>query len=250
MLGTDQGKISHIESGRIGVSEERIRKLAAFYHCTDERLLGALCAMARERRGQFWWDAYRGTVSTHYVDIAEMEHHATGMHSLQIVTVPAVLQTEDYMRALFRGSLWPLTDDQVDRFTEFRMRRKVIFDRDDPPRLEAFVHETALRMRFGGRKVARGQLGHLMEISRQPYVGLRVVPFTNEKFYDMTRPVLYASGVVNQLDTVTLDGPLGHHTLYAEVELAAYWALFEHAAKVSLDYEESRLLIHHIAREL
>ena len=76
MLGTDQGKISHIESGRIGVSEERIRRLAAFYECTDEALLSALCAMARERRGQFWWDEYRGKLAPRYLDIAELEHHA------------------------------------------------------------------------------------------------------------------------------------------------------------------------------
>ncbi|GAA3869593.1 helix-turn-helix domain-containing protein [Streptomyces sedi] len=250
MLGTDQGKISHIESGRIGVSEERIRKLADFYGCVDEALLEALCAIAREHRGQFWWDEYRGTLASQYLAVAELEHHATAMRTLQTVTVPGLLQTEDYARALFKGGLPEPTEEQIDVRVAHRMRRKAVLDRDDPPEFCAYLHEAALHMRFGGRKVARRQLETLMEAADSPRVTVRVIPFTNEDFYEVTQPMLYIHGVVPQLDTVLVDGPTGGGLLGADEELAHYRVFFGRATARSLEPEESRQLIHHIARML
>lgn len=250
MLGTDQGKISHIESGRIGVSEERIRKLATFYSCSDSALLDALCAIAREHRGQFWWDEYRGILAPGFLDVAELEHHAVAIKTLQTVSVPGLLQTPDYARALFRGVIPPLPTEEVEVRTEHRMRRKIILECDDPPPFTAILHEAALRMRFGGRHVVKAQLEQLMEASRWPGVSVRVVPFTNVDFFEATQPVTYVTGVVSQLDTVQIDGPIGGGYLYAEAQLASYRAYFERAVNVSLDPEASRQLIHHIAREL
>ncbi len=51
LLSTDQAKISHIESGRIGVSVERLTRLATFYSCDDAALIDSLCAIATEHRG-------------------------------------------------------------------------------------------------------------------------------------------------------------------------------------------------------
>ncbi len=249
MLGTDQGKISHIESGRIGVSEERILRLATFYECADQALLDALCAIARERRGQYWWDEYRGILAPRFLDIAEMEHHSVGLRTVQTVSMPGLLQTRDYALALFRGSP-ELQDEEVEARTEHRMRRQELLEREEPPRLEAVIHEAALRMRFGGRKVARAQLEHLMRVAELPHVTVRVVPFTNEEFFEMTQPVVYATGVVPQLDTVQIDGPLGGRYLDADAQLAGYRTFLGRTDDVSLDPAESRQLVHHIAREL
>jgi transcriptional regulator with XRE-family HTH domain len=249
MLGTDQGKISHIESGRIGVSEERLRRLAAFYECKDEALLCALSTIARERRGQHWWDEYRSILAPRFMDIAEMEHHAVALRTVQTVTMPGLLQIEDYARALFSSS-GRLSGEEIDARTEHRMRRQDILDRDDPPVLEATIHEAALRMRFGGRAVARRQLEHLMEVGERRNVTVRVVPFTNEEFYEMTQAVIYADGVVPQLDTVQIDGPIGGRYLDSDAQIAAYRRFLSRTGSVSLDREESRQLIYHIAREM
>ncbi|RKN41733.1 helix-turn-helix domain-containing protein [Streptomyces hoynatensis] len=250
MLGTDQGKISHIESGRIGVSEDRIRKLATFYECSDQALLDALCAIAREHRGQFWWDEYRGILAPSWLDTSELEHHAVSMQILQTVSVPGLLQTEDYARTLFHGGVVELPREEIEARTEHRMRRKVVLERDNPPPFDVFLHEAALRMRFGGRKVARAQLEQLMLDSERPHITVRVIPFTNEEYFEATQPVLYAYGVVPQLDTVQVDAPIGGFFLDAEATLARYRLFFGRALKVSLDPDESRNLIHHIAREL
>ncbi|SFB93683.1 helix-turn-helix domain-containing protein [Streptomyces aidingensis] len=250
LIGTDQSKMSNIEAGYRAISEERIRRLAAYYACTDAALIEALCAMAGERRGKRWWDEYRGILSPDFLDVAELEHHATYLRSVQIVSIPGLLQTEDYAEALFRGGIPPLPEEEVRVRTEYRMRRKVFFERPDSPPLQAIIHEAALRMRFGGRQVVRNQLEHLIESSRSPAVDVRVVPFTNERFIEATQPVVYAGGVVPHLDTVHMDSPYGGRFADAETVLENYRAFFDHALRAALDPEESRQLIHHIAREL
>ncbi|MFM9368054.1 helix-turn-helix domain-containing protein [Streptomyces sp. Da 82-17] len=250
MVSTDQAKISHIEAGRIGVSEERIRKLSVFYACDDEALIEALCAISREHRGQHWRDDYRGVLAPGFLDIAELEHHATHLRCLQPATFPGVLQTKEYARALFAGVIPPLPEDEVEARVEHRMKRRDILERDDPPRFEAIVHESALRMRVGGRKVAREQLEHLLSVSESPGLTVRVIPFTSEDFVEVTQTVMYAGGIVPQLDTVHIDTPFGGGFLDAAADLSRYRTLLDVAEQAALSPEESRSFIHHVAREL
>ncbi|MFJ1599920.1 helix-turn-helix transcriptional regulator [Streptomyces sp. SID3212] len=250
LLSTDQAKISHIEAGRIGVSEERIRTLAIFYACDDSALIEALCGIAREHRGQYWWDEYRGVLAPGFLNIAELEHHAQYLRYLQPVTFPGILQTEDYARTVFNSALPRLPAEEVEARVEHRMRRRSIFDRENPPDVEAIVHEAALRMRVGGRKVARKQLEHLMEMSERPDIMLRVVPFANEDFFLLTQTVLYAGYAVPQLDTVHIDNPYDGRLLDAAAELEKNRTLLDFAEQASLEPAESRSFIHHIAREL
>lgn len=250
LLGVDQARMSNIEAGRMGISGERIRRLATFYACADTVLVEALCAIAEERRGQFWWDEYRGILAPGFLDVAEMEHHAVYLRSMQAMVIPGLLQTEDYARALFRSIVPPLSTEEVDARVEHRMRRQAILVREEPVRLTATIHEAAVRMRFGGRKVARAQLESLMEMSGGEPITLRVVPFTNERFVETTDQIAYAGAAVDRLDTVQVDNIVGGHFLDAEAELQRYRKLLDNAESVALEASESRQLIHHIAREL
>lgn len=250
LLGNDQAKMSHIEGGRLGISEERVRRLATFYSCDDASLVDALCAITSEQRGTYWWDAYRGILAPGFLDIAELEHHAVNLRSMQTVSLPGVFQTEEYARTVFEGHLPRLPAEEVESRVEHRMKRRVIFDREEPPEFTALIHEAALRMRFGGRKVARRQLDYLMQVAEWPTVTVRVVPFTSEDFIEATQPVLYASGFVPQLDTVQVDAAFGGRYVNADAELRKYRNLLDVAQSASLGAEESHQLIHHIAREL
>ncbi|MFD4835300.1 helix-turn-helix domain-containing protein [Streptomyces uncialis] len=250
LLSVAQPKMSQIESGRTGVSEERVRRLASFYQCDDGQLVDALCGMTREHRGQFWFDEYRGILHPSFLDVAELEWHARALQSLHSLTLPGLLQTGQYARTLFE-SVWPrLLSDELEARVEHRLRRALILDREDPPPFLAIIHEAALRMRFGGRFVVRDQLLHLLKMSEHPAVSVRVVPYSCEDFIEVTQPVLYASGPVSQLDTVQADSPIGTHLLDAEFELKKCRALMRIAEHASLDADQSRQLIRDIAREL
>ncbi|MFI0258691.1 Scr1 family TA system antitoxin-like transcriptional regulator [Streptomyces sp. NPDC017056] len=52
-------------------------------------------------RSKGWWDEYRGKIPPDFLDVAEFEHHATSLRTLQTVHIPGLFQTEDHARALF-----------------------------------------------------------------------------------------------------------------------------------------------------
>ncbi|QEU93529.1 helix-turn-helix domain-containing protein [Streptomyces kanamyceticus] len=249
LLGGNQAQISHIEAGRWGVSAARVRQLAVHYEASHGELLDALCAMAEER-GKQWWDEYRGVLAPGFLDVAELEYRAASLRSLQTVTLPGILQTEDYVRAIYGGHIPVLPADEVELRVEFRTRRQQIFARADPPSFEAFIHEAALRMRFGGGKVTRAQLSHLRAASEWPSVKVRVIPFANEEFIEATQPVLYAGGPVSELDTARVSGALGGHSLGTDAGLKKYRTLFAVADRTALGVKASRQLIHDIEKEL
>ncbi|MEU6822786.1 helix-turn-helix transcriptional regulator [Streptomyces atriruber] len=250
LLSTDAARISNTEAGRLGISEERIRKLATFYQCDDEPLITALCDISAERRGTHWFDEYRGILAPGWLDIAELEFHSTALRSMQSTTMPGPFQTENYSRALFEGVRPHLPADEVEARVAHRLKRREVFGHASSPTYEAILHEAALRMRWGGRKVAREQLEFLIEVSHMESVRVRVIPFTNESFIEVTQPVMYADGVVPQLDTVQIDSAFGGRFLDAEADLKKYSALINIAEDASLSEIESRQLIHHIAREM
>ncbi|MCX4548979.1 helix-turn-helix domain-containing protein [Streptomyces sp. NBC_01267] len=250
LISTDQAKISHIEAGRTGIGEDRIRRLASFYACDDHALIEALCAISREHRGQFWWDEYRGVLAPGFLNIAEMEHHARHMQCLQSVTLPGLLQTPEYARALFEAVLPKLPEEDVAARLEHRMRRQSLLDREQPPTFDVLVHEAALRMRVGGRTTAREQLQHLIEATDRPNVTVQVIPFAIDRFIDITQTVLYAAGAVPQLDTVHIDTPIRGLFLDAAADIRKYGLQLDVAKQASLEPSESRSFIHHIARDM
>ncbi|CAM5730190.1 Transcriptional regulator OS=Streptomyces microflavus OX=1919 GN=Smic_42980 PE=4 SV=1 [Streptomyces microflavus] len=100
LLGTDRTTISNTESGRFGVSGDRVRTWAAGYACADEAYVEALVAMAEER-GRGWWEDYRNELTSGPLDLAELEHHAAGIRAVQLMHMPGLIQSEDYARAVF-----------------------------------------------------------------------------------------------------------------------------------------------------
>ncbi|WP_217146255.1 helix-turn-helix transcriptional regulator, partial [Streptomyces sp. AC627_RSS907] len=87
LLSTDRTTVSNIESGRFGVSADRVRAWSTHHACPDPKYVDALARMAEER-GKGWWEQYRGTLSTSALDLAELEHNARSLTVLQVVYVP------------------------------------------------------------------------------------------------------------------------------------------------------------------
>jgi transcriptional regulator with XRE-family HTH domain len=250
LLGTDPAKVSHIEAGRLGVSEERLRRLAAFYACGDTALIDALVTMANGQGRKGWWEAYRGVVPASLLDVAELEHHATHLRTIQITHIPGVFQTEDYTRTVFGYAIPPLPENELEARVAHRLERSGVLYRDAAPPYEALIHEAALRMRFGGGKVARAQLEHIQELSHLPHISVRVIPFTADGHIGSGHAMLYASGPVRPLDTVQIDSAHGISFLHAAPHLANYRVLYDTLAAVALDRSRSRDFIHTISRDL
>lgn len=249
LLGTDSAQISQIEFGTAGVSEERVRRLAAHYSCTDDALIAGLVAMATDRtRG--WWEDYRGLLPTSFLDLAELEHHATYRHDIEFLTVPGLLQTEDYARAVFSYRVPELPREDTELRVRHRMQRRTVLEGADPIPYEAVIHEAALRIRVGDRAAARAQLTHVLRLSEVDHITVRVIPFDLDSFGGAWSAMMYVGGAVPQLDTAVRDAPHGTALIDSEAQLGAFRALFRKVESVSLDPAGSRDFIHKLAKEL
>ncbi|MET7567298.1 helix-turn-helix transcriptional regulator [Streptomyces sp. NPDC005492] len=244
LLGANRVQMSHIEAGLVGVSEERVRRLASHYACTDDEFIDALVGMATDRtRG--WWEEYRGLLPTSFLDLAELDHHAAFLHEVSILYVPGLLQTEGYARAVFSARVPELTSEELELRVRHRMRRQQI----GIP-YELVIHESALRIRVSDRAASRAQLTKLVELSEADTITVRVIPFDLDDFARAASSMTYVGGPVPKLDTVVRDVPHGSALIDSEAQLSAFRTRFRKVEAASLDPERSRDFINRLAKEL
>ncbi|MFE9924118.1 helix-turn-helix domain-containing protein [Streptomyces sp. NPDC005774] len=249
LLGVDRGKISNIESGTRTISPERLRTLACNCDCDDDAYVDALVEMARSA-GQDWWDKYRGSLPVGLLDIAELEHHAVRLRSVHLIHMPGLLQSTAHAQAVFKAALPPLPEHEVALRLAHRLERQRVLEGDDPTAYVGILHEAALRMQFGGPKVAHGQLEHLLVMSSLPHVSLQVIPFTAGAFPGAGQTVVYMEGPVRRLDTVQIDSTHGPEFVYHEAQLSKYRAQLDWMEQHSLSPADSHSFIQDIAKQL
>jgi transcriptional regulator with XRE-family HTH domain len=249
LLGVKQNQVSNMEAGRVGVSPARVRTLAGHYGCADEAVIKALCDMTADRtRG--WWDEYRAILPAPLLDLAEIEHHAVRMRTAVTVHIPGLLQTPEHAREIFRQDAPELSPPDIEHRVSFRIKRQAVLFRDPPTTQHVVIHEAALRMQFGGPKVARHQLRHLVEMSEHSHVVLQVIPFSAGAFAGSGQSIYYFHGAVPQLDSVNLDQSHGPVFLDAEAQLQKYRLLLSRIETIALAPVDSRDLIHTISSNL
>ncbi|MFI1167103.1 helix-turn-helix domain-containing protein [Streptomyces sp. NPDC020801] len=244
LLGVNPAQITHIESGLAGVSEQRLRRLASHYACTDDEFIDALVAMATDRtRG--WWEEFRGLLPTSFLDLSELDHHSLFLREVSVLFVPGLLQTEDYARAIFSSRVPELAPEEL----ELRVRHRLARQEITVP-YEVVIHEAALRIRVSDRAASRAQLGRLVELSEADHVTLRVIPFDLDNFSRASSTMTYVGGPLRKLDTVVRDAPHGSVFIDSEAQLKAYRTRFRKVEAVSLDPDRSRDFIHRLTKEL
>ncbi|SMF12401.1 helix-turn-helix transcriptional regulator [Streptomyces sp. Amel2xC10] len=249
LLGLDRAKISNMETGIRTISPERLRTLACNCDCSDPAYVEALIDLARPA-GRGWWERYRGSLPAGMLDIAEFEAYARRMRTVHIAHIPGLLQTSDHALELFRAVLPPLPEHEVALRLAYRVERQQVLEGDAPPEYVVVVHEAAVRMRFGGRGVARAQLEHLLDMSERPSVRLLVLPFAAGTFPGSGQIFNYLEGPVPQLDTVQVDSTHGPEFLSGEAQLAKYRTHLDRTEHLALSAEASRDLIRDIAKSL
>ncbi|MFF1745535.1 helix-turn-helix domain-containing protein [Streptomyces mirabilis] len=244
LLGVSPVQLSHIESGLSGVSEERLRRLASHYACEDSEFIDALVSLAADRtRG--WWEEYRGLLPTSFLDLSELNHHASFRRDVAVLYVPGLLQTEEYARAVFSSRVPELTHDELELRVRHRMARQEI-----TIPYELVIHEAALRIRVSDRVASQAQLARLLEFSATDHITVRVIPFDLDDFARAASTMTYLGGPVPKLDTVVRDVPHGSAFIDSEAQLNAFRTRFRKVEAVSLDPERSRDFIHRLAKEL
>ncbi len=220
-------RISRMETGRISVRPGDVRELLEVYGVTGDRA-EALVELARQARRKGWWHRFGPVIPSWLEPYLGLEAEAARLWDFQPMVLPALLQTEDYARAVLRAAPGAAPADDIEQQVALRMARQQVLDGTAPPELCLVLSEGALRVQVGGPAVMRAQLGKLAEVAGRDPVTLQVLPvgaaaqvypggpFTILDFADPADPpVVYAEHLTGSL---LLDEP---------DQVRAYTAVFE-----------------------
>jgi transcriptional regulator with XRE-family HTH domain len=189
-LGWQASRVSRIETRQLGITAPDLRKLLDVYGAEDEAYRDRLLEMARRAGERGWWQGYPRTVIPVDVgDLISVEAEAAVIRTYQPETVPGLLQTPDYARAVMRADR-SFTATEIDRFVEIRTERQQVLERADPPppRLSVVLNEAVPRRRVGGPAVMREQLEYLMAERDRANVTIQVLPFDSGAHPAMAGP--------------------------------------------------------------
>ena len=223
LIGMGRPHLNHIEAGRTAIPVERLRELVEGYGCTSAPYVDELVRMA-ESSGKGWWSEYRRLMPPRALDLAELEDRAAEIASYETLLIPGLLQTEQYMRALFTSARPEADPAEIDALVRFRLARQRILARERPPRLHALIHEAALHMVVGGPHVMRGQLAHLIRAAADGHVAIQILPFDRAQQSWVSASFLVLSPGVPGLETVFLEHPAAAVSLHETDDVAHYRA--------------------------
>jgi transcriptional regulator with XRE-family HTH domain len=200
-------KISRVETGARRPSLRDVRDLCGIYG-VGEPTLAELMRLAREAREQGWWMQYGDLAVGPYIGLEEA---ATSITCFTMYYVPALLQTEDYARAIITA-IAPKMDPKIhQQRVEARLRRQQLLTQDKPPRYRVLLDEAVLHRRVGGSAVMAAQLGKVLELEQDGKAMVQVIPFdigghaaqdSNFVLLDFEEPlpsVVFIEGLTNNL---------------------------------------------------
>jgi transcriptional regulator with XRE-family HTH domain len=170
-------KISRLELGRSGIKRRDLADLLDLYGVTDEDERQLMFALADQANRPGWWHGYADLIPPWLEPYIGLEQAARVIRTWQAISLPGLLQTEAYARAvLARSARRPVRGDDAERRVRLRMERQRILTRPDPPKVWAIIDEAVLWRPAGGAATMREQLGHLLDLTELGNVTIQVVP--------------------------------------------------------------------------
>jgi transcriptional regulator with XRE-family HTH domain len=246
-IGKAANKISRLESGQVGVSKADLDVLLKLFKANDKDSLWCreLAKNSQPKRGKptnettlylgpKWFRAFR-----------DLEDGATEIMEFGSEIVTGLLQTENYIRAMFTAQGIDPTDKQMDDTLRIRAERRALLTKDEPPKFSFVLSESALRRKIGGREVMSEQLGYLAEVALLPNVTLQVIPFDAQSYAPMScdfRVFRFGPHSINDIVYVELHTDAAYLDKPPEL-IRRYGALFGQLQGVALGPVESRNFI-------
>ncbi|MGW6875569.1 helix-turn-helix domain-containing protein [Streptomyces xanthophaeus] len=164
LVRLDVETIASIEQGR-RVLMPNIAELMDLHLCLPGLLAVAAHEMPERDASPPW--------SEEYMDLEKL---AVSLDWYESTVIPGVLQTENYMRALFHCRVPAFPPEHIEALIIRRLSRAQMLHQQHPPSLSFVISETGLRDRIGGDAVWAEQISHLLICMEIPHVTIQVLP--------------------------------------------------------------------------
>ena len=153
-------KLSRLENAQGTPLPRDIRDLIAYYQIQGTPLAASLERWAREAGRRGWWTDFDDEVTEGLDAHLAYEVDAAVERVYTLPFLPALLQTRDYARAVFRD-MEGRSPEQIRQLLEVRERRQEALGRREDPgqfRLIAVTYESTLHQQVGSAGIMREQL--------------------------------------------------------------------------------------------
>jgi len=245
-LDWSTSKLGRIETAQQSVDVHGVRSMLDLYDVGGERWT-EIIDMVREARKKDEWHSY-GIGGQGYL---RLEMDAAVVHNYQLAHVPGLLQTEDYMRALFRNSRRHPTDAEVDRDVQARLFRQRRLTEEPALELVAIVDESALRRPVGGVEVMRAQLQQVVVRATLPSVCLQVLPFSLGVHSGMDGSfTVLGFGDPDEPEIAYIEHTANALHLHKAAEVNSCKLVFDRLRSEALSPRDSIALVERLAQEL
>lgn len=246
-LDWSMSKLVRIEAGSVGVSITDLRAMLTLYSVENDDQVNELVEMARASKERPWFSKYEKVLSPAFAQYLGYESSASVIRGFQPLTIPGLLQTDDYARAIIEAS----RVDQVDERVELRTTRQELLERPDRPEIYYVLDEASLHRNVGGAAVMRSQLRHLRALAVEPHLSVRIVPFSVGAHASMKGSFTILEFADWDEDVLYLETAGGSVTSREDQKLIAdYRENFELLTEVALEDQDSVALIEDIINRL
>ena len=167
-------KISRAETAVRRATLRDVRDLCRIYQ-VDPETSAELMELAKDAYQPGWWTKYDDLKINPLIG---MEQSASAITSFGMYFFPALLQSEDYARAIIKGIAPKIEERILDGRVEARMERQKLLQGPRQPKHRVVLDEAVLRRHIGGPAVMRGQLDRVLSLVRDDKTTVQVIPYT------------------------------------------------------------------------
>lgn len=233
-------KISRVETGARPANMRDIRDLASVYHLSNDEMQ-FLMSLAREARQPGWWEQYYDPTLSQYVGL---EQEATSIISFSRYSVPALLQTREYARAILENSARRYDRDKIDGQAGVLIRRQELL-KQPSLRYTAFLDEAVLHRQVGGAERMYAQLEKLSNILTNSGLAVHILPFTAGIYsvVESNFQFLEFDDIAQQPPLLFIEGAFGNGTLNRPNEIEVLRRESENLRQIALSTRQSADLI-------
>jgi transcriptional regulator with XRE-family HTH domain len=230
-------KVSRLETGARRPSLRDVRDLCGLYG-VDEATSAEFMTLAREARAQGWWTQYDDLKLDPYIGL---EQEATAITCYSMYYVPALLQTEEYARAIIRAVAPKMDPNVLQQRVEARLRRQELLGQEGRPRYRALLDEAVLQRPVGGVATMAAQLDKILEVERDALAAIQVIPFDvgGRAAADSIFVLLEFDDDSNLSPIVFVEGLTGNQYLERKADIARYREAVENLRDMALSPRDS-----------
>jgi transcriptional regulator with XRE-family HTH domain len=242
-------KISRIETAARGASLRDVRDLCRIYQ-VDAATQDNLMDLSRDAKARGWWQHF-DEILPEYATYVGFEEAATTIQTYETITLPGLLQTADYTRALMPRVNMGSSLEATEQYVASRRQRQERLYGDERPSLWVILDEAVLHRQVGGAKVMHEQIEHLMELVAERRVTLQIIPFSAGAHASMegSFTMLRFEGS-DMPELVYVEGRAGHLFLSRDADVKRFRDTLDHLRARAVDPDDSLELMRDLVTEL